>query len=307
MTKKHNKSNDGLGRKMDKLLDKFSSVEEKLDKRMSKIENDYKNLSRKSEMHEKKQKYLSTEVSKLKSKLNEIEQEKLRCNVLIRGLKEVETSGEDLLFMVNSLLCTFYKNLHNDTVTDVRRIGSEASNSSTKPVLVVFESEKIKESVMNAKKGKSLDCSMIRLRSSNEKVGMEADTVYISDHLTPYTATIYYHARQLKKNSNYKYAWTKNGKVYVRRNETDRAILLKNIEQINNLEKSRKQILSSTKNNENDESSNSTSGESSDEESSDHEEQAEEEEARYSNKRNRSDVSQKKSPKPKRPNTRSNK
>jgi hypothetical protein len=44
----------------------------------------------------------------------------------------------------------------------------------------------------------------------------ENTQIYISENLPPDTRTLFYHARKYKKEHEWAYAWTDNGKVYIR-------------------------------------------------------------------------------------------
>lgn len=301
MTKKHNKS-DSLNHKMDKLLDKFVSVEEKLDKRMSKIESDCRNLKKKSDSHDKKQKRLSNEVSQLKAKLNEIEQQNLNCNMIIKGVKEEDTEEAQHTGGLAEFLCKYvYKELDPTHILISKRIG--VKNQHTRPILVQFRTEETKSLVMDAKKKVKLDCSKIP-SYGNKPLGTADEIIYFSDHLTPFSATLYYHARLLKKQLGFKYVWTKIGHIYVRENDQDRAILIKSLEQITAIKKNhKKRVLSSTKN-DTISSEESSSESSAEEEESIVEEMDDETATASGNKRNRSSETTKKAPSPKRPNTR---
>lgn len=304
---KHNKS-DSLNSKMDKLLNKFTSVEEKLDKRMSKLEDECKSLKTASKSHDKKQKILSNEVSYLKAKLNEIEQEKLNCNMTIKGVNETETeNGKHTEGLVEFLLKRVNKDFEPSDVVSCKRIG--VKKQGTRPILVKFIDEKAKMAVMDGKKKTKLDCSMIPL-SDKQNLGTSDEVIYFADHLTSFSATLHYHARHLKKRCGFKFVWTKMGRVYVRKDENERAVLIKSLEQIKAIKKKNKESpLSSTKNDSSssDESSGSESNyEDLGESNTEHEYGEDGATSRAKRHRSKGETS-KKSPSPKRPNTRSHK
>lgn len=192
MSRKKNKSsNSQLDEKMDKLLDKFEVVEKKMDKRMSAIEEDCKVLKKKSVMHEKKQTYLVREVAKLKGTVNEMEQEKLKCNIIVQGIPEIESEPDCLIDMVESCLQYLDKTIRKDRITLVKRFGPKKSKEGfIRPILVKFNDEDTKANIMQAKKSTEVHCGIFT--TSNKKWDTINDKIFISDHLTQMNSQIFW-------------------------------------------------------------------------------------------------------------------
>lgn len=301
--KKNNVSNSNLDEKMDKLLDKFEVVEKKMDKRMNAIEEKCNLLNKKSAMHEKKQTYLVREVAKLKGTVNEMEQEKLKCNIIIQGIPEIESEPNCLIDMVESFLRHLDNTMKKECMQLVKRFGPKKSREGfIRPILVKFNDEDIKANIMQAKKSTQTHCGIFT--TNNKKWGTTNDKIFISDHLTQMNSQIFWQMRQWKKSNKIKYAWTKMGKIYIKKSDEDPAILVRNLDHVSALIKEFriKQVASSTKIDEDSESDpTSTESESSSPDTTLQDEyEGEEQVKKLTNKRHRSHTSDKKSPRPKR-------
>ncbi|KAL4721721.1 hypothetical protein ACJJTC_001702, partial [Scirpophaga incertulas] len=48
--------------------------------------------------------------------------------------------------------------------------------------------------------------------------------IYINEHLTPYNKQLLKKCKEIAMKKEYKYVWTKNGRIYIRKNDTSPAI-----------------------------------------------------------------------------------
>ena len=55
-----------------------------------------------------------------------------------------------------------------------------------------------------------------------------SDNLYINEHLTLSNKILYKEVRAAAKAKNYKFFWTKNGSIFVRKSDTSRVLLIKN-------------------------------------------------------------------------------
>lgn len=58
------------------------------------------------------------------------------------------------------------------------------------------------------------------------------NAIYINEQLTIKANKIFYLARQLKKDKKIKYAWTRDGKVYIKQQESDEKIRITDEEEL---------------------------------------------------------------------------
>ena len=108
-----------------------------------------------------------------------------------------------------------------DDIDIAHRVPSRRRNQDNKPNPIVckFVRRLSKEGVM-------------RLRKEAIKVN---PSVRIFDHLTPKNQKILYEAKAFKEANSYEYCWTKNSRVYLRKNATSRAIRINRLEDLHSL------------------------------------------------------------------------
>ena len=101
------------------------------------------------------------------------------------------------------------------------RVPSRRSNSDNKsnPIVCKFVRRLSKEVVMSKRK---------EVQNVNSKIK-------IFDHLTPKNQKILYEANAFKVAHSYQFCWTKNSRVYLRKNTTSRAIRINRLEDLYNL------------------------------------------------------------------------
>jgi hypothetical protein len=112
-------------------------------------------------------------------------------------------------------------------INDCYRIG-RAQNNRTRRIVVGFTN--------NQDKTKILDSRKIIRNLSTKKIGMEIDVpIYIRENLTSKSNFLFKEARDLRKQYNFQFVWTKNGQIFLRKNESEKIIHVVNEEVIQNL------------------------------------------------------------------------
>lgn len=110
-----------------------------------------------------------------------------------------------------------------DTIHRVRRFGSndESSQVSRPPDIIVrFTQRKRKNELLAAVRA--------RRGLTTAEIGLPgaAVTVYVGDHLTPANKLLLKKARELKVELQYTYLWIRDCKIFLRKNEKQRAICI---------------------------------------------------------------------------------
>lgn len=228
--------------KLDKLIDKMnefdtklSSLEAKVDNRLTVVEQKCTVLEQKSLKHDMKNKYVLKEITKLKSTVNTLEQQKLEKNIIVRGVLELENGDEELLGeMVDAILSSIDPDFVSVSVVSVRRIGVKKGDTP-RSILIVMRNTNEKLSIMKNLKGKRPQCAQFKNRGV--PWGTSDQKIYLEDHLTYTNGNIFYHSRLLRKNGIVKFAWTKLGHVYVKKDNASYAVNIKTIEQFTSIKK----------------------------------------------------------------------
>lgn len=66
---------------------------------------------------------------------------------------------------------------------------------------------------------------------NNETIGLEGNNskIYISEYLTQNARKLFFAARNYAKSNGFKYCWTKNGRIFLRKSEEKSALLIKKL------------------------------------------------------------------------------
>lgn len=230
-----------MNEKLDKILEKIESldkkmdsVESKMDSRLTKVEDQCGLLIKKSNKHDRCQNYVLNEVAKLKIKVNMMEQDKLKNNIMIRGVKEIEKDDKELDLMIDTILASLTDEFESQDTKSVRRIGMK-KQGIPRLVLVEMVTANAKLKIMQTLKDKNLNCA--QFNNNGVVWGKNEERIYLSDHFTPASNNIFYQARQLKKKDKIKYAWSKFGNIYVKKDENSRAVRVESLEQLAQFDK----------------------------------------------------------------------
>ncbi|CAB3249352.1 unnamed protein product [Arctia plantaginis] len=72
-----------------------------------------------------------------------------------------------------------------------------------------------------------------KLSSQHLGIGGPRVPVFVAEHLTPTAKKLHAAARVKAKELNYRYVWSRYGRIYVRRNEESQALLIKTTASLN--------------------------------------------------------------------------
>lgn len=175
------------------------------------------------------------EVQSLKTTINGLQQATYSCDIIIRGVPEVEKDNDDLLSIVQLLLqkieCAVPR-----TVIEVRRIGKAnqvGDGQKYRPILIQLNSKQEKTTILAAKKKIQISCD--KLNFKGEPLGNERQKIYFDEHLTKFTSDLFYNARLLRKRQVIKYAWIRSGNLFVKKSEGSSAVLVVDQQQLDRL------------------------------------------------------------------------
>lgn len=184
---------------------------------------------------------LSTKLEELKAKvdiignaIDEIQEHSFQYNVKIVGVPE--RLQDESAASISKLCLNIFKETGADLsmydIDTAHRVPSRNNNGKPKPIVCRFVRRLAKESVMNHRKDAcKLDPASVGLP---EDASLSA--VRIFDHLSPRMQTVLFEAKKFKEQHYYQYCWSKGSFVYLRKDATSRAIKIKNIGDLLNLE-----------------------------------------------------------------------
>lgn len=163
---------------------------------------------------------LRTQNEGLRNKMNDLEQYSFNYNLVFNGIPE--NKNEDTYCIVTKIAECLGVNIDRDHIEYCHRLKKsekvkekeEQDNESPKPPSIVakFYTRQTKDDILLGKKNKwDLTAKDLGFDQNN--------TVYVNEHLTATNRNLFWLARGAKRQLKYKYAWSKGGRVFLRKDE----------------------------------------------------------------------------------------
>ena len=157
---------------------------------------------------------MKTENKKLRQEVENLQQYTRRNNVVISGIKYEE--GENLFELIRKCADDVNVKIEPQDIDIAHRLPKRRDTSEPPVILVKFVRRTLKHQLM----------SLWKANRSKKQSGTPTpkETVYINDHLTQKSAHLLRKAKECRNRGELKYVWTKDGGVYVRREENEKAV-----------------------------------------------------------------------------------
>lgn len=264
--------------KLDKLYSMMCNIQsvakqsndniKKLTKRVQAIDLRVDNIEQKLKSTNNKSNMVDGAMKNMQHKINELQQAKFECDMIIRGIPEIESDEQSLLTIVQIII----DKLNCDkpyNILSIYRVGKanvNKNNKSPRLLNVQFEHKNQKANILEAKKKVKICCDQIKLE--DKPIGTSDQIVYFDERLTKETSDLYFDARQLRNQQLLKYVWVHNGAVFVKENDEAKTIRVRDQQQLSIFKKGSKH--SSTRNDGSDQGADSgSSSQSSDDDDDD--------------------------------------
>ncbi|KAJ8722453.1 hypothetical protein PYW07_003633 [Mythimna separata] len=166
------------------------------------------------------------------ARLSLVEQSLRVNNVEINGIPEYK--AENVIHTVIQLAKTVGEPLEDGDILHATRVAKLNSDSNRpRPVVVKLRTPRLRDSLLAAvvnynKKKQPQD----KLNSTNLGIGGDRTPVYVSEHLCPANKQLHAATRKLAKELGYKFVWVRNGRVFVRKDVSHAAILIRNLDSL---------------------------------------------------------------------------
>lgn len=162
------------------------------------------------------------EVVELRLEVTELRQE-LAAKEQIRFLKDVEITGitenntENLPQLVTVIAATLGVELDPRDVDEVRRVGPRGKPGPLerpRPIVVSMTRRGPRDQLLRAARARrGLTTDKLQLPGNPRRV-------YLNEHLTKINRILFSKARKLGNELHFKYVWTSNGNIFMRRSDT---------------------------------------------------------------------------------------
>ena len=212
------KSQEYIGRQYEKLQNECTAIQKKSSQQnqeLKEVKNSASNIIKSN----------STD----RAKLDELEQYTRRQNLVLEGVPYNE--GENVNKVVTQLVEKLDFDLKNDDISIAHRLpmkenGKTKTNNNHPAIIVRF----VNRSVRNAIYAKRAAAAKI----TNFPV-KNMEKLYINENLTQPRKRLFWLTKQAVKRLHYKFIWTNNGDIFVRKDENSEKIHVSNENDIRHL------------------------------------------------------------------------
>lgn len=172
---------------------------------------------------------MRTSLCALQARVDDMEQLSIANNLEIQGVPE--RASENLVTIIKSIGANINYPIENSVIDSVYRVPTR-DPKLPKNIIVRLSNRRVRDEFIAAAKLK-------RLSSSHDTPGMKVDGVsdrlFVNEHLTRSNKLLFKDARAAAKDKHYKYVWVRGGRIFMRRDDRARVLLINSPEKIRNL------------------------------------------------------------------------
>ncbi|XP_045542758.1 uncharacterized protein LOC123723611 [Papilio machaon] len=210
-----------------KKMEKLTSTLENFNSRMSNVEERVAIVEKRLDASVNRED--SSTIANFQSKINQYEQECIRNDLEITGLPEEK--NESPLHLTSLLAKKLGVTLDERDIVSAERVGrkmfaAEYDLSKEEGATLVRPRALVVRLVRRSTRDEFLRAARVRRGFDSAGVVAAAPTrrVYVNERLTRFNRQLFYKAREECRRLKWKFAWTKNGNIFVRRDHTQTAI-----------------------------------------------------------------------------------
>ncbi|XP_053623349.1 uncharacterized protein LOC128682569 [Plodia interpunctella] len=168
-------------------------------------------------------------VKNMSTKLENMEQHNRSCNIEIQCVPE--HNNENLPSVIKQLSKTVSCELNDADIHHYTRIAKSNKNDPRpRSIVVKLATPRIRDKFLACVITYNKNHSNDKLNTSHIGYGGDKKPIYIAEHLSPANRALHAATRLKAKDKGYKFVWVKQGKIFMRKNETSDHIYVKNIE-----------------------------------------------------------------------------
>lgn len=154
---------------------------------------------------EKENASLKEELKSVKQNVQDLQQQTRKNNILISGVPV--TYRENLLDILGDMARVFEVNFYHPDISAAHRLGGKKTDNKPPSIVVNFTSRLTKDMWLAARRYKG------KLYAKDLNSAFPETPIYMNEHLTPETKTIFNAARNLMKNNKLSAVWTSDCKI----------------------------------------------------------------------------------------------
>jgi nitrate/nitrite-specific signal transduction histidine kinase len=215
---------NGLKREMTEMRASIESIFEKQNQELTDLKSTVnlmsERLNRMDDDREgtvSKMSALQAENRRLKSDVNRIEQSLLETSIGVQGISV--PAEDELQPVINTLLSRIDCNELTKEIVGITR----NPHAKRQEITIKFATKAARDRVLTSKK------RVGEIRA--EELNCQGERIYMNEKLTTYNGHLLWLAKTTKP-QGYKYVWTRNGKIYMRKEEGAKSIVIRDVDDI---------------------------------------------------------------------------
>lgn len=197
----------------------ISTKYDELIKRNMELESMCTKLSRENETIKEELLFLKKEITNVEIANNDRKLE-------IHGISKQE--NEDLRDIVIKISENLEQKISKEEIDEIYRIENKTNNKKGNPIVVSFIKKSTKEKFLIMRRKRSLYTNEINLQGSRSQI-------FINEYLTKRIKELLWKTKKLNTENKFKFIWTKNGMILVRKDEHSEIIKISSQEDLEKL------------------------------------------------------------------------
>lgn len=217
---------------------RISETNTEIEKSLEFLHSHFSSLQEKVQILENERKDNLLRITTLESKIEDMERSMISGTVEIRSvpLKDNKIDKAQLSDIVLNTCKAINVDIQKNDINDVFVLKSKAE---CKTIITEFKSKNIKHEIINKAKTYNKNNPNNKLNTTTIGLDNHSKPIYVSEALTPKGRRLFFLARDTAKIANYKYCWTKNVRIYMRKTDETQYIEVKDEAQLNSLKTSK--------------------------------------------------------------------
>lgn len=177
---------------------------------------------------------LKTTITDLSDRMNYLEQRSRSSNLEIQCVPEKKQ--ENLSTIIVQLGKVIDCQLDDKSILHCTRVAKQ-NTTSTRPrsIVVQLASPRIRDQFLASSITYNKANPQDKLNSTYVGLSDVKTPIYVTEHLSPANKALHAATRRTASEKQYKYVWVRNGKIFVRKSDDSKYILIKNKDSLNKM------------------------------------------------------------------------
>ncbi|CAG4997884.1 unnamed protein product [Parnassius apollo] len=175
-------------------------------------------------------------IQQLEQNIESLQRSSLKATIEFRNIpaKKGKESTSDLISIVTRIGTALNLEINPSDVRDIYRLPNKSGSSGI--IVAEFTSVLLKNDVLQAARSFNSKRSIDeKLNSTHIGIEGKKQPIFVSEHLNLTTRKIFAQARQFAKDNHYKYCWSTNARIFLRKDDSSKQILIKTEKCLNDL------------------------------------------------------------------------